>query len=80
MYAFTKRGTNIIGKRMWFYSCKPKSRKWTITVFSYVIDMARVNSSTTFALEKKCDPFELLKHDSFEYCYTLLYQLVKPFL
>ena len=38
--------------------------------------MPRVNSSTTFALEKKCDPCKL---DSFEYCYTLLYQLVKPF-
>ena len=62
---------------MGFYTCKPKSRKWTITVFSYVIDMARVNSSTTFALQKKYDP---CKQDSFEYCYTLLYQLVKPFI
>ena len=79
VYDFTKGGADIINQ-MGFYTCKPKSRKWAITVFSYVIDMARVNSSTTFALEKKCDPFELLKHDSFEYCYTLLYQLVKPFL
>ena len=47
------------------------------TVFSYVIDMARVNLSTTFALQKKYDP---CKQDSFEYCYTLLYQLVKPFI
>ena len=53
------------------------NRKWTITVFSYVIDMACVNSSTTFALQKKYDP---CKQDSFEYCYTLLYQLVKPFI
>ena len=45
-------------------------------MFSYVIDMARVNSSTIFALQKKYDP---CKQDSFEYCYTLLYQLVKPF-
>ena len=35
--------------------------------------MARVNS---FALQKKYDP---CKQDFFEYCYTLLYQLVKPF-
>ena len=77
VYDFTKGGTDIIDQRMGFYTCKPKSRKWTITVFSYVIDMARVNSSTTFALQKKYDP---CKQDSFEYCYTLLYQLVKPFI
>ena len=46
-------------------------------MFSYVIDMARVNSSATFSLQKKYDP---CKQDSFEYCYTLLYRLVKPFI
>ena len=69
VYDLTKGGTDIIDQRMEFYSCKPKSRKWIISVFSYVIDMARVNSSTTFALQKKYDP---CKQDSFEYCYTLL--------
>ena len=77
VYDFTKGRTDIIDQRVGFYACKPKSRKWTITVFSYVIDMARVNSSTTFALQKKYDP---CKQDSFEYCYILLYQLVKPFI
>ena len=46
-------------------------------MFSSVIDMARVNSSTTFALQKKYDP---CTQDSFEYCYTLMYELVKPFI
>ena len=46
-------------------------------MFNYVIDMVHVNSSTTFALQKKYNP---CKQDSFEYCYTLLYQLVKPFI
>ena len=46
-------------------------------MFSYVIDIACVNSSTTFALQEKYDP---CKQDSFEYCYFLLYQLVKPFI
>ena len=55
VYDFTKRGTDIIDKRMGLYTCRPKSRKWTITVFSYVIDMAHVNSSTTVALQKKYD-------------------------
>ena len=77
MYDFTIRGTDIIDQIMGFYTCKPKSRKWTITVFSYVIDMVCVNSSITFALQGKYDP---CKQDSFECCYTLLYQLVKTFI
>ena len=77
MYDFTKRVTDIIDQRMGFSTCKPKSRKFAITVFNYVIDMTRVNSSTTFALQNKYYP---CKQDSFEYCYTLLYQLVKPFI
>ena len=77
VYDFTKRVTDIIDQRMGFSTCKPKSRKFAITVFNYVIDMTRVNSSTTFALQNKYYP---CKQDSFEYCYTLLYQLVKPFI
>ena len=56
VYDFAKGGTDIINQRMRFYTCKPKSRKWRITVFDYVNDMARVNLSTTFALQKKYDP------------------------
>ena len=76
VYDFTKRGKDIINQRMGLYTCKPKSRKLTVTVFSYVIDMAHVNLSTTFALQKKYP----CKQDSFEYCYTLLNHLVKPFI
>ena len=39
--------------------------------------MAHVNLSTIFALQKKYNPCKL---DPFEYCYTSLYQLVKPFI
>ena len=76
VYEFAKGGTDIIDQRMGFYTCKLKSRERTITVSSFVIDMTRLNSSTIFALQKKYNP---CKQDSFEYCYTLLYQLVKPF-
>ena len=72
-----KEGQTLSTRPWGFYACKLKSRRWTITVFSYVIDMARVNSSTTFTLQKKYYP---CKQDSFEYCYTLLYHLVKPFI
>ena len=34
VYYFTKGGTDIIYQRMGFYTCKPKSRKWRITVFT----------------------------------------------
>ena len=63
VYHFTKGGTDIIDERMGFCNCKVKSRKWTITVFSYVIDMARLNSSAKFAIQKKYDP---CKQDSFD--------------
>ena len=73
----TKGGTDIIDQRMGFYTYKPKSRKWKITGFSCVIDMTHVNSSTTFALQKKYDP---CKQDFSGNCYTLLYRLVKLFI
>ena len=34
VYDLTKGGTDIIDQRMKFYTCKPKARKWRITVFS----------------------------------------------
>ena len=67
VYDFTKGGADIICHKMEFYTLKPKSRRWKITV----------NSSTTFALQKN---YDLCKQDSFEYCYILLYQLEKPFI
>ena len=41
VYDFTKGAADIINQRMGFYTCKPKSRKWTITVFSYVMSSKR---------------------------------------
>ena len=49
VYDFTKGRIDIIDQRTGFYTSKPKSRKWIKTVFSYVIEVSRVNSSTTFA-------------------------------
>ena len=65
VYDFANGGKDIINQRIRFYTCKLKSGKWRITVFGYVIDMARVNLSTTFALQKK---YDTCKYDSFEYC------------
>ena len=75
LYDFTKGGTDIVDQRMAFHTCKTKSRKWTTIAFAYMIDTARVNSSTIYALNKKIDP---LKQKSFEYGFELVMQLVKP--
>ena len=41
VYGFTKGRTDSIDQNIGFYTSKPKSRKWTITVFSYVVNMAQ---------------------------------------
>jgi hypothetical protein len=77
LYDFTKGGTDIVDQRMGFHTCKPKSRRWPVVVFSYMVDMARVNSATIHALNGKKNP---CKVDSFEYTFDLAMQLVKPFM
>lgn len=77
LYDFTKGGTDIIDQRMGFFTTRTKSRRWTMTSFSYVLDMARVNSSTILALNQNTDP---CKTDSFQHCYELSQQLIKPYL
>ena len=74
---FTKGGTDIIDQRMGFYSTKTKSRRWTMTGFSYVLDMARVNASTIFAMNKGVDP--PTKLDSFNFLDKLVHQIVEPY-
>ena len=75
LYDFTKGGTDIIDQKMGFYTTKSKSHKWTITAFSYVLDMARVNASTIFALNKRISPS---KADALDVGYCLMESLVKP--
>ena len=62
-YDFTKGGTDIVDQRMGFHTTKTKSRKWTLVMFAYMLDTARVNSSTIFALNQGKD---LIKGKSFE--------------
>ena len=57
LYDFTKGGTDECDQRVESYSTKPKSRKWTIVAFCYVLDiMARINSGTIVALNKNENP------------------------
>lgn len=77
LYDFTKGGMDIIDQRMGSYSCKPKSRRWPIVAFSYIVDTARVNASTLFALNNRKCP---LKQDSFEFGMDLALSLITPFI
>ena len=79
LYDFRKGGTDECDKRAETYSCKPKSRKWTIVAFSYVLDMARINASTILALNKGQSP-RRSKLSSFDFCWNLLKSLVLPFI
>ena len=77
LYDFTKGGTDIVDQRMGFYSCKFKARRWSMTAFAYIVDTARVNASTLFAMNQKKDP---LKLNSFEFGMDVVFGLISPFL
>ena len=64
-------------QRIGFYTSKAKSRKWSMVAFSYILDTARVNASTLFALNKKTDP---LKQNSFEFGMAIVFSLVGPYI
>ena len=53
-YDFSKGGTDIVDQRMEFYSCKLKSKRWTINAFFCVLDIYRVNASTIYATTMIC--------------------------
>lgn len=77
LYDFTKGGTDVVDQLIGVYSTKTKSRKWTWNAFCYVLDTARVNSSTIFALVGKKDP---RKQNSLDFGWNLVMQLTKPFI
>ena len=56
LYDFTKGGTDVVDMRMQTFSVKPKSKRWPIASFSYILDTARVNSQTVNALNNGTDP------------------------
>ena len=75
IYDFTKGGTDIVDQKMSFYSCKTKSRNWSLVVFGYLLDTIRVNSAALHALNRNMDP---KKQSSFESGYSLAEQLLLP--
>ena len=65
---FTKSGTDIVDQCMGFHTTKTKSRKWTLVIFAYMLDTARANSLTIYALNQGKDP---INEKSCKYTYHL---------
>ena len=76
-YDYTKGGTDIIDQRMSFYSCKAKSRRWTMTILAYILDTCRVNTFTFLTLNLLKNP---RKENSFDFGMSLVLELVRPFI
>ena len=68
LYDFTKGGTDNVDQRIAIYSTRTKSAKWTRSALSFVLDTARVNSATLFAIATGVSPRSI---DSFEFAWDL---------
>ena len=53
LYDFTKGGTDVMDHRIGTYTYKAKSNRWTLTAFSYILDVCRINASTVLAFKKR---------------------------
>ena len=77
LYDFTKTGTDVMDQKMSYYSTNSKSRRWTLTSFSYVLDTARLNAQTIFAFNSGTHP---RKTDSYKFGMRLVMELITPHL
>ena len=75
IYDFTKGGKENVNQRIACFSTNTKSRRWALTSFSFVLDTARVNAQTVFALNMKRNP---KKVNSYGFGYDLVMDLVRP--
>ena len=55
---FTKGGTDVVDQRMGKYAVNTTANRWTIPVFSYLLDAARVNSQSQWSLTNDRQPSE----------------------
>ncbi len=77
VYDFTKGGTDIMDQKMSNYSTRTKSKKWTRSAFSYILDTARINAQTIYAANIGRDVHKL---DSHKFGWELARELVLPFM
>ena len=57
-YDYTKGGTDIVGQIVLRRTVKPKSKRWVVAAFSWILDAAIVNSMTIKYLNTNKDPCE----------------------
>ena len=62
----------MIDQRAQFYTCEPKSSRWTISFFSYVLDTSQINASTVWPMNNNENPRKI---DSIRFGWELLKSL-----
>ena len=75
LYDFSKGGTDIIDQKMGFFSCKSKSKRWTINAFLNDLDICRVNASMTYAMNNDLQPQNI---KSVDFGFDLVMSLIPP--
>ena len=75
LYNYTKGGTDIEDQCMGNYTTKMKSRKWTMNVFCYLLDTARVNAQSVYCKVKKKNVRE---SNSYKFAMDLAKALITP--
>ena len=73
LYDFTKGGTDVPDQKMKKASTKPKSSRWTIVSFCYVLDQSRINAQSIYALNKGT---QVSKMSSFDFGWDLAESLI----
>lgn len=73
LYDFTKGGTDIVDQRMGTYSTNTKANRWTMSVFSFMLDTARVNAQVLWELNQQKIPN---CSNSFKFAFQLATDLV----
>ena len=72
---FPKAEQTLLIKKMGFYSCKSKSKRWTMNAFSYILDTCRVNASTIYAMNNDLHPRNI---KSVDFGFELAMSLISP--
>ena len=78
-YHYTKGGRDIVDQKMGKYSVKPKSSKWTVCAFSYILDITRVNAATLSRLNDNKSP-KVHSNQLFLFGWNLAMQLISSHL
>ena len=74
-YDYTKGGTDQVDYRLAANTVRTKSKRWTMTGFSYLMDTMRVNTQTIVALNTGACPTSA---NLTEFCWDLALALAKP--